>query len=64
VGFKTDFSYKGGSLGKQLKQASALNAAKCVIVGQEYKSGQLVVKNMADGSQQNITEKDFFDRLR
>ena len=64
AGFKTDFSYKGGSLGKQLKQASTLNAAKCVIVGQEYKSGQLVVKNMADGSQQNITEKDFFDRLR
>jgi len=64
AGFKTDFSYKGGSLGKQLKQASALNAAKCVIIGQEYKSGQLVVKNMADGSQQNITEKDFFDRLR
>ena len=64
AGAKADFSYKGGALGKQMKQASAVNASKCVIIGQEYQTGQLVVKNMADGSQQNIAEKDFFDGLR
>ncbi|MDD5135611.1 MAG: His/Gly/Thr/Pro-type tRNA ligase C-terminal domain-containing protein, partial [Phycisphaerae bacterium] len=65
AGVKTDFSYKAGSLGKQLKQAGLSNAAKCIIVGQEYtQAGQLVVKDMSTGSQQNIMEKDFFDRLR
>jgi len=65
AGVKTDFSYKAGSLGKQLKQAGLSNAAKCIIIGQEYtQAGQLVVKDMSTGSQQNVTEKDFFDRLR
>ncbi|MFA6186798.1 MAG: histidine--tRNA ligase [Phycisphaerae bacterium] len=64
AGVKADFSYKGGALGKQMKQASVVNAAKCIIVGQEYKAGQLVVKNMADGSQQTISEKEFFEQMR
>ncbi|MFA6425119.1 MAG: histidine--tRNA ligase [Phycisphaerae bacterium] len=64
AGVKADFSYKGGALGKQMKQASVVNAAKCIIVGQEYKVGQLVVKNMADGSQQTISEKEFFEQMR
>jgi histidyl-tRNA synthetase len=65
AGVKTDFSYKAGSLGKQLKQAGLSNAAKCIIIGQEYtQAGQLVVKDMNAGSQQNVMEKDFFDRLR
>jgi len=71
-GFKSIFSYKTAGfkrdespvLSKLLKEASAVGAAKCIIIGDEYQTGQLVVKNMTDGSQQNIAEKDFFDGLR
>jgi len=65
AGAKTDFSYKGGSLGKQLKQASAQSAAKCVIVGQEFtQKGEIIIKDMSSGNQQNMSANDFFNRLR
>ncbi|HAL44612.1 MAG: histidine--tRNA ligase [Planctomycetes bacterium GWF2_42_9] len=61
AGKKTDFSYKGGGLGKQLKQASTLMAAKCVIVGQEFsQKGEIIVKDMSSGEQIIITEKELF----
>lgn len=54
-GFSCDFSYKPAGLGKQLKQADALKAAKCVIVGQELtEQGKLVVRDMAAGSQESV----------
>jgi histidyl-tRNA synthetase len=64
TGRKADFSYKGGSLGKQLKQASAVNAAMCVILGEEFtRKKQLVIKNMDSGQQEIIAVEDFFSRL-
>ncbi|PKL50890.1 MAG: histidine--tRNA ligase [Planctomycetes bacterium HGW-Planctomycetes-1] len=64
AGRKADFSYKGGSLGKQLKQASAVNAAICVIVGEEFtQKKQLVIKDMNSGKQDIIAVEDFFSRL-
>jgi histidyl-tRNA synthetase len=64
TGRKADFSYKGGSLGKQLKQASAVNAAVCVIVGEEFtQKKQLVIKDMSSGKQDIIAAEDFFSRL-
>ncbi len=63
AGKKTDFSYKGGGLGKQLKQASTFAAAKCVIVGQEYLNKQLVVKDMAKGEQVTISESEFLKQI-
>jgi histidyl-tRNA synthetase len=59
----TNFSYKGGNLGKQLKQAAAQNAAKCVIIGQEIEAGQVVVKDMATGQQETIGAGEFFKSL-
>jgi histidyl-tRNA synthetase len=54
-GFSCDFSYKAAGLGKQLKQADALKAAKCVIVGQELSAdGKLVVRDMASGVQEAV----------
>lgn len=54
-----DFSYKGGGLGKQLKQASAVGAKKCMIVGQEFaEKRQLIIKDMMSGEQRIISEKD------
>jgi histidyl-tRNA synthetase len=56
-GFSADFSYKFGSLSSQLKQASQRNARKCIIIAEEFKSGRLVVKDMATG-EQKLTDLD------
>ncbi len=63
MGFKTDFSYKGGSLKKQLKEASLANAKRCIIIGQEYDNGELVVKDMSTGEQETILEDKFWAEL-
>jgi len=64
LGFKADFSYKGTSLGKQLKEASSRNARKCIIIGEEFKNSELVVKDMASGEQQLIKVDKFFAKLK
>ena len=59
-GYSSNFSYKTGSLKKQIKQADSLNAAKCIIIGEEFKkSAQLVVKDMATGEQKLVDVKTF-----
>ena len=63
-GFSTDFSYKFNNLGRQLKQASELNARKCIIVGEEYKKNQLVVKDMETGEQELVDVDEFLSRLK
>jgi histidyl-tRNA synthetase len=62
-GICANFSYKGGGLGKQLKEASSQNTAKCVIIGSEIEDGQLVVKDMATGEQKTVKEEEFFKSL-
>ena len=63
-GLATEFSYKGGNLGKQIKQASASNAAHCLILGQEFLDKQsFVVKDMQTGQQSEITEQDFLANI-
>ncbi len=56
-GHATGFSYKTVGLGKQLKQASEQRAAVVVIVGEEFREGQLTVKDMATG-EQNLVALD------
>jgi histidyl-tRNA synthetase len=63
AGRATDFSYKAGSLKKQLKEASLANSTRCIIVGQEYENGQLVVKDMATGNQETVSQEKFWDEL-
>ncbi len=63
AGKYADFSYKSGNLSKQLKEASARNAGKCIIIGDELKEGKLVVKDMATGQQQEIGVDKFFAEL-
>lgn len=61
-GASTEFSYKAGNLGKQLKQADACGAQKCLILGQEYLAEQkIVLKDMASGEQKPVTEDIIFD---
>ncbi len=62
---RADFSYKGGSLSKQLKQASDYGAARCIIIGGEFtQAGQLIIKDMNKGTQQTVLAREFLDRLR
>jgi histidyl-tRNA synthetase len=58
-GFKSAFSYKAAGLSKQLKNASEQNAKFCVIIGDEFKAGNIVVKDMATGQQKTVPLKDF-----
>jgi histidyl-tRNA synthetase len=58
-GFKSAFSYKIAGLSKQLKNASEQNAKFCVIIGDEFKAGNIVVKDMATGQQQTVSVEQF-----
>jgi histidyl-tRNA synthetase len=58
-GFKSVFSYKAAGLSKQLKNASEQNAKFCVIIGDEFKAGNIVVKDMATGQQKTVPLEDF-----
>jgi histidyl-tRNA synthetase len=63
-GYSADFSYKSASLSRQLKQASARNAKKCIIIGDEFKNNELVVKDMATSKQKLIKLDKFFAELK
>jgi len=64
-GFATEFSYKGGTLKKQLKQASSVNAKNCVIIGQEFiVNDELVIKDMTTGNQQLVNYDKFLTALK
>jgi len=52
-GFSANFSYKPfAGLSKQLKEASDQNARRCIIIGEELKAGQILVKDMNTGQQE------------
>jgi histidyl-tRNA synthetase len=63
-GWKTGFSYKAAKLAKQLKEASDQNAKRCVIIGSEIESDQLIVKNMATGEQEVVKFGKFLQRCQ
>ena len=61
-GYASNFSYKTNALKKQMKVADSMNAAKCIILGGEYKeSNQLVVKDMKTGEQELVEAATFFN---
>ncbi len=60
AGFSCNYSYKTAALGKQMKQADSMNAAKCLIVGQELtENQQLVIKDMKTGQQELVDAEGF-----
>ncbi|MHC4085114.1 MAG: histidine--tRNA ligase [Planctomycetota bacterium] len=63
VRFVTNFSYKAVKLSRQLKEASAQNAKNCIIIGEEFKNSQLVVKDMATGEQELVNISEFLSQL-
>ncbi len=64
VGFSANFSYKITKLGKQLKQASEQNAAKCIIIGDEFKDNKLTIKDMASGEQKLVDYHEFLSGIQ
>ncbi len=62
-GRSANFSYKAAGLSKQLKQASAQGAKNCIIIGEEFKNNQLVVKDMTTGEQKTVDYDKFFEQL-
>ena len=58
-GQKANFSYKAAKLNKQLKQASEKNARMCIIIGDEFKDNNLVLKDMSNGRQQTVQVEVF-----
>ncbi len=73
-GFSAAFSYKvdaveryeDGDLGKQLKEATALNVRNCIIVGYDKPLDltKFIVKNMSTGEQRTVSESEFIDELK
>jgi len=62
AGLSANFSYKSAGLSKQLKEASAQNAKKCIIIGEEFNNNQLVVKDMATGKQELVNVDEFLSQ--
>ncbi|MFA5252152.1 MAG: histidine--tRNA ligase [Phycisphaerae bacterium] len=62
-GYSANFSYKAASLSRQLKQAAAQNARKSITLGDEFKSNELVVKDMTTSKQKRIKIDTFFAEL-
>jgi histidyl-tRNA synthetase len=63
-GFAANFSYKAAKLSKQLKQASEQNVKKCIIIGEEFKKNQLVIKDMETGEQELVDVDEFLSMLK
>ncbi len=52
---RAHFSFKDSGVGQHLKQANKAQAGFAIIVGEdEFKAGELTLKNMTDGSQKKI----------
>ena len=65
AGAAANFDYKSANLSKQLKQASAQNARKCIIIGTElFESNELVIKDMATGQQKLVDTDKFLSQLK
>ncbi len=65
MGYSANFSYKMGGLSRQLKEASAQKAKKCIIIGyEELEENKITVKDMATGEQELVDYDEFWSRLK
>jgi histidyl-tRNA synthetase len=65
--YSVNFSYKIGglSLSKQIKEAAAQNAKKCIIIGSdEVKEDKVKVKDMGTGEQESHDVDEFLSALK
>ena len=65
--YKTDVvrNYEEGDLSKQLKEAAALSARNCIILGYDKPLDltQLIIRNMTTGDQKRVGVDEFLSRL-
>jgi len=63
--YSVNFSYKMGGLSRQLKEASAQKAKKCIIIGEEeLEKNKIKVKDMVTGEQELVDYDEFWSRLK
>ncbi|MCD6276399.1 MAG: histidine--tRNA ligase [Thermoplasmata archaeon] len=53
-GYRVDIELRERSIGKQMKYANKINARYVIIVGEEIKSGEVVLKDMESGEQKVV----------
>ena len=64
-GFYVEFDYEMDKLKKQLKKADKLNAKYSLIIGEdEVKRGMAILRNMENGSQENLNFQEIPKKLR
>jgi len=64
-GVRVEIDHRGGSLKSQLKRADKLRARLAVIVGEnEVKSGRLTLKDLANGTQQEVAADELEAKVR
>lgn len=59
--YTTDYDLMGRKLGKQLAYANAINARQVIIVGDETKDGNVVVKNLVSGTEETVALASLYD---
>ncbi len=64
AGLRVDMDLTGRSLGKQLKYANRINAKYAIIVGEEIRRGEVVVKDMESGEQKAVKIEDIAKNMR
>ncbi len=65
AGVRVEIDHRGGSLKSQLKRADKLRARLAVIVGEnEVKSGSLALKDLASGTQQQVSRDELEAKVR
>ena len=57
-GYRVDIELGERSIGKQMKYANKINARYAIIVGEEIKRGEVVLKNMESGEQRIVKVED------
>lgn len=63
AGFKTDIAYKGKG-GKRLQRADKLGARFAVVIGDdELAANSATIKNLKDGTQQTVPQRDIISSL-
>ncbi len=63
-GIRVEYSFKGGSLGKQLRLADTRGAKFAVVIGPDDRArGEVVIKNLADAAQHAVARTAVADEL-
>jgi len=63
-GIRVEYSFKGGSLGKQLRLADTRRAKFAVVIGPDDRArGEVVIKNLTDAAQHAVARTAVVDEL-